>query len=237
MQKNLIGAFMFFSIYPTASFAYSPSSDHYSELKSKYPYGLLSDDHGVLTLNDLALNACHIKPEAFVPGALNPYEYWLCFESKSVLAICEDQNFSNEDGHVGRVTVDARDSQIAYHFIESRPWPIRDCKSFVKTLKNLMRGTSHACVSASYIDKEEKNERAQMERVGIFHRLKTKRGCEGTECILTEKAKKEYCPSLKKGAQDQIGNNNFYSLHLAMRLRLSVNTRRASTCPKRSSRA
>lgn len=199
MRKVLIRVLVILSLYQPSLVARGSTFDHLTELKSKYPYGLLSDDYGVLTLNDLALNACHIKPEAFVPGALNPYEYWLCFESKSVLAICEDQNFSNEDGHVGRVAVNARDAQIVYHFIESRPWPIRDCKNFVKTLKNLMRGTSHACISASYIDKEEKGKK---ERIGIFHRLKTKKGCEGEECMLTEKARKENCPDLKAWAQN-----------------------------------
>jgi hypothetical protein len=199
MRKVLIGILV---LYPLCQAVAHSSTSHLTELKSKYPYGLLNDDYGVLTLNDLALNACRIKPEAFVPGALHPYEYWLCFESKSILATCEDQNFSNEDGHVGRVEVDAQDHQITYQFIESRPWPIRDCRRFVKSLKNLMRGTSYTCISASYIGKEERNERGQMERVGIFRRLKTKKGCEGEECVLTEKARREYCPDLKAWAQN-----------------------------------
>lgn len=197
MRKNLMGVLISLALCQAPSVVHGATSDHLSELKSKYPYGLLNDDYGILKLNDLALNACHIKPEAFVPGALNPYEYWFCFESKSVLATCEDQNFSNEDGPVGRVLVDAQDAQIAYHFIESRPWSIRDCKSFAKTLKNLIRGTSYACISASDIDEEKKEERGQKKRSGIFHRLKTKNGCEGEECTLTAKARKEYCPNLK----------------------------------------
>lgn len=168
------------------------NSAHLEELKSKYPYGLLSDDYGVLTVNDLALNACHIIPEPFTLDALNPYEYWLCFESQTVLAVCEDQNFSNEDGRVGRVVVEAKNHQIAYRFIESRPWPIQDCKSFVTRVKGLVHGVSHACISASYIRREKNNE-----RTGIFHRLKTHLGCEGDECVFTEKIKQEYCPNLK----------------------------------------
>lgn len=103
----------------------------------------------------------------------------------------------NEDGHVGRVQVEAHDHQIAYQFIAARPWAIRDCIDFVKTLKNLVRGTSHACISASYIDKEKKNQRGQMERIGIFNRIKTDKGCEGKECVFTEKIRQEYCPDLK----------------------------------------
>jgi hypothetical protein len=199
MRKALMVILVLYPLSQALAVAHGSTSAHLTELKSKYPYGLLNDDYGDLTLNDLALNACHIKPEAFVPGALHPYEYWLCFESKSVLATCEDQNFSNEDGHVGRVELDVQDQQIVYQFIESRPWPIQDCKNFVKTLKSLMRGTSHACISASYIDKEE---RGKKERIGIFHRLKTKKGCEGEACVLTEKARSEYCPDLKAWPQN-----------------------------------
>lgn len=179
-------------IFNTSAIAQYTNSDHLVEIKSKYPYGLLNDDYGVLTVNDLALNACHIKPEPFIPGALNPYEYWLCFDSKNVWAVCDDQNFSNEDGRVGRVIVKAKNHKIAYHFIEARPWPIQDCKGFVKKLQSLVQGTSHACISASYISKEKNNE-----RTAIFHRLKTHMGCEGEECVFTEKIKREYCPGLK----------------------------------------
>ncbi len=196
MRKILRGAFIFFILFQTSTFVLGSNASHISELKLKYPHGLVGDDFGVLTINDLALNACHIKPKPFVPGAFNPYEYWLCFESKSVVATCEDQDFTNEDGHVGRVVVDAQDSEFSYHFIESRPWSIRDCRSFAKTLKNLIQGTSYACISASYIDKEQKNEKGKNVRIGIFHRLKTKKGCEGQECKLTEKMKREYCPRL-----------------------------------------
>jgi hypothetical protein len=188
MWKTLIGILII---------VHASASEHPTELKSKYSFGLLTDDYGVLTTKDLALNACHIKAEPFVPGVTNPFEYWLCFESKTVSSTCDDQSFSNEDGHVGRVTVKARDHQFSYDFIESRPWPIHDCKSFTKTLKNLVQGTSHTCISASYISKEEKNERGHMERIGIFNQMKTRKGCEGEECVFTEKVRKEYCPDLK----------------------------------------
>ena len=197
MRKILIGILIIFSLSQTLLFAQESISHHLTELKSKYPYGLLNDDHGILTINDLALNACHIKPEPFVLGGFTPYEYWLCFESTAIKVICEDQHFANEDGYIGRVAVDVKDHLIMYHFFESRPWSVRSCRSLARTLKKIMRGTSHACISASYIDKEEKNEQGQMERLGIFHRLKTKKGCEGEECRLTEKVRKQDCPELK----------------------------------------
>ena len=146
---------------------------------------------------DLALNACHIKPEPFVPGALNPYEYWQCFESKSISLACKDVGVLDEEGVVGRVVVKAHDNQITHRFIESRPWALWDCRTFVKSLKKLMKGTSHACISASYIGKEEEIEFGQKERIGILNRFKTLKGCAGEECELTQKIKQEYCPNMK----------------------------------------
>src|ERR1700681_3643600 len=86
-----------------AIFAFGTTLEHLRMLQSKYPYGLLGDDYGILTISDLALNACHVKPEPFVPGNFTPYEYWLCFENKLILVACEDCGFLEEEGAVGRV--------------------------------------------------------------------------------------------------------------------------------------
>ncbi len=197
MWKVLTRSVIFLSLFQASISACSTPLSHLAELKSKYPYGLINDDFGILALNDLALNACRIKPSPLVPGILNPYEYWICFESKKILAACEDQGFSNEDGRVGRVIVDAKDRDLNYHFFESRPWSIQDCKKFVADVNHLVSGTSHACISVSYIDKEVKNDKGQKERGAIFHRIKTLKGCEGEECALTEEIKQEYCPDFK----------------------------------------
>lgn len=94
------------------------------------------------------------------------------------------------------MNIEARNKEMTFQFFERRPWPIRDCRIFVKDLKKIMKGTSHACVSASSITKEEKNSKGQMERIGFLHRFKTRKGCEGEECELIKKFKNEYCPEL-----------------------------------------
>jgi len=170
---------------------------HLAKLKLKFPNGLLSDDYRVLNIKDLALNACRLKPPPFIPGATHSYQYWICFEIKNILPTCDDEGIDETEGHIGRVNIQASNQEMVYQFFESRPWPIRDCRSFVKDLKKIMKGTSHGCVSASSITKEEKNERGQMERIGFLHRFKTRKGCEGEECELTKKFKNEYCPELK----------------------------------------
>lgn len=197
MRKTIKIFLIFVWLLQMSNLVYGAESAHLTKLKSKFPNGLLSDDYGVLTLNDLALNACRLKPPPFIPGATHSYQYWICFESKSVLPTCHDEGVDETEGHIGRVYIEVFHQEMFYRFFEQRPWPIRDCSSFVKDLKKIMKGTSHACISASSITKEEKNNRGQMERIGFLHRFKTRKGCEGEECELTKKFKKEYCPELE----------------------------------------
>lgn len=197
MRKGLISVTFFFWLLHISIFTFGKARNHLSELTSKFPNGLVGDDYGVLTTEDLALNTCRLKPPPFSPGATHVYEYWICFKSKEVLPTCEDEGVMDVEGHVGRVNVEARKDEIVYQFFEQRPWPLKECKAFVRDLKRVIKRTSHACVSASSITQEEKNEKGQMERVGIFGRLKTHRGCEGRECKLTKKTKKEFCPQLQ----------------------------------------
>ncbi len=191
------GLQILFSILLSSILASGSDNVHLAKLKSRFPNGLLSDDYGVLNIKDLALNACRLKPPPFIPGATDSYQYWICFENKNILPTCYDAGIDETEGHVGRVYIDVHNREMSYQFFERRPWSIRDCRSFVKDLKKIMKGTSHACISASSITKEEKNDKGQMERIGFLHRFKTRKGCEGEECELTKKFKKEYCPELK----------------------------------------
>lgn len=197
MWKSIKIFLIFVWLFQISSLVYGAESAHLTKLKSKFPNGLLTDDYRVLTLNDLALNACRLKPPPFIPGATQFYQYWICFENKNVLPTCDDEGVDETEGHIARVNIEARNQEMIYQFFEHRPWPIRDCRSFVKDLKKIMKDTSHACISASGITREEKNERGQMERIGFLHRFKTRKGCEGEECELTKKFKKEYCPEIK----------------------------------------
>lgn len=197
MWKSIKMFLIFVWLFQISNLVYGAESAHLAKLKSRFPNGLLSDDYGELNIEDLALNACRLKPPPFIPGATHFYQYWICFENKKILPTCDDEGIDETEGHIGRVNVEASNQEMVYQFFEHRPWPIRDCRSFVKDLKKIMKGTSHACISASSITREEKNDKGQMERIGFLHRFKTRKGCEGEECELSKKFKKEYCPELK----------------------------------------
>ncbi len=152
--------------------------------------------YGVLTINDLALNACHIMPEAFVPGRFTPYEYWQCFRSKTISSDCGNIGVLDGEGVFGRVAVKVYADHIMHKFIEFRPWPVRDCRSFAKDLKKLTQGTSYACISASYI-KHDLDKSGQKTSFGIFHRMKTRKGYEGENSRWTEKIRRDYFPNIQ----------------------------------------
>lgn len=176
-----------------SSSALCGASNHLMILKSKFPHGLLGDDYGILKTRDLAINACRFKPKPFPPDTLTrPNEYWQCFESRSISLSCSSSGVRDDDeGVMGLVVVNAPTGQTNHKYIERRPWPIGECKSFLKDLDLLLKGTLHVCISGSFIEDEGKISS------WIFERLKTRKGCEGRGCDFTNKMKQEYCPNLR----------------------------------------
>ena len=46
-------------------------------LKSKFPYALITEDYGILTSDDLEINGCIAKPTPFYEDSIS-YPYWRC---------------------------------------------------------------------------------------------------------------------------------------------------------------
>ena len=172
--------------------------EHLTELKSKFPYGLLSDDYGILTVNDLAVNACIAEPRPFnTDNRYYPYEYWQCFESKTISFNCDSNGVPNkQEGVMGLIVMRASINHIKYEYIERRLWPIKDCKGFLKDTRALLKGIQHACVSGSFIGNET-NHLGHQTSSWIFERIKTKKGCEGHDCKFTRQFKQDSCPDMK----------------------------------------
>lgn len=172
------------------------TNKHLTELKSKFPYGLLGDDYGILTTDDLALNACDAKPQPFIPTSrYSPYQYWQCFESKNVTFACDSNGIPDKyEGVMGLITVKASADGVRHDYIERRLWPINECKGFIKDAAALLKGTKYACISGSFIE-TEKDRSGRFSTSWIFERIKTKKGCEGQGCNFTEEYRRNNCPS------------------------------------------
>jgi hypothetical protein len=172
-------------------------SDRLKTFKEKFPYGLLNNDHGILNVNDLAINACIAIPKPFkISSNYYPYEYWQCFESKSISLSCDSNDTPDEhEGLLGLVVVKASIDKVQHEYIESRLWPRGQCKQFIKDVAAILKGTRYACISGSFNDNS-------LDGFGnksfnwLFERIKTKKGCEGRGCEFTKKFKHDICPKL-----------------------------------------
>ena len=195
MWKRLRNCTVFLALLLFTLPVFGLASDHLLALKSKFPHGLLGEDYGILTMGDLAINACYFKPEPFPPSPLSsPYEYWRCYESKRVSLACDSSGIPDKHGGtMGLVVVTAYTDQVKNEYIERRPWPIRECELFLKDLAALAKETSHVCISGSFIE-DETGEAGHKTSNWLFERLKTRQGCEGRGCAFTDKIKRDNCP-------------------------------------------
>lgn len=196
-QKLINGSSLFlFSLISVCAFA--GASNHSAELKAKFPYGLLGDDHGILTANDLAINACIVAPKQFnADNHYYPYEYWQCFESKTISFNCDSNGVPDEhEGVMGLVVVKASINHIQHEYFERKLWPIKDCKGFLREAAVLLKGARYACISGSFI-RNEKDHSDHQSTSWAFERIKTKKGCEGQDCKFTKKFKQDNCPNIK----------------------------------------
>lgn len=198
MRKRLISGSTLVLLCLIQSSAFGVTGSHLAELKSKFPYGLLGDDYGVLTLNDLAINACGVVPRPFNSNShYYPYEYWQCFESKTLSFDCDSNGIPDEhEGVMGLIVVKASMNGVQHEYLERRFWPIKDCKGFLKDAAAILKGTQYACISGSFIE-NEKGPSAPPSTSWLFDRIKTKKGCEGHDCDFTQNFKQENCPDLK----------------------------------------
>ncbi len=198
MRKKLISISTLFLLSFLSVFAFAGSKNHLAELNAKFPYGLLGDDHGVLTVNDLAINACDVEARPFTADtSYYPYAYWQCFESKSISFNCDSNGTSDKDeGVMGLIVLKISTDHIQHEYMERRLWPIKECRSFLKDAKALLKGVRYACISGSFIENET-DHLGYQSTSWIFEKIKTKKGCEGHDCEFTKRFKQDNCPNMK----------------------------------------
>lgn len=196
MQKILIEKMFVLIFFWCSSLAFSANYSHLEDLKLKFPYGLLGDDKGILSVNDLAINTCGVRPHPFNLAShhYRPYEYWQCFESKVLSFDCDSNGTPDKiEGVMGLIVIKVSTQQDQHEYLEHRLWPIRQCRSFIKDAAALLKGNKYACLSGSLIDSEI-NRSGRRSVTWNFERIKTKTGCEGRGCDFTTKFKHDNCP-------------------------------------------
>lgn len=175
------------------------ANNHLAKLNGKFPYVLLGDDYGILSINDLATNVCGVESIPFNRDRedYHPSLYWQCFESKTISFNCDSNGIPDKhEGVMGLIVMKASINHIKHEYIERRLWPIKDCKGFLKDANALLKGIQYACISGSFIGKET-DQSGHQSTSWIFERIKTKKGCEGHDCQFTKKFKQDNCPNMK----------------------------------------
>ncbi len=165
------------------------ASNHLQELKKEFPYGLLTEDYGILNRLDLKINACTAIPEPFPASDNQPYSYWQCFEVKDSKMDCERGKYDpHEKALMSKLVVSGLRDKERHEFISRRPISLRSCRLYQKDWQKFTNNETHVCVSGSSPLKEMHG--AKLLWNWIFDRYKSKKGCDSyfaEECTSTKR--------------------------------------------------
>ena len=152
---------------------------HLERLKSRYPYGLIGDDYGLLTEEDLAINACGVLSLTPFSGEKNmAYPYWQCFPVKDAKMECDslgyDPTIKKETGHMA---IDALGNGGLQSYLARDAMEMRDCRRWLQIWKEKTRGEKYVCLSGPYGAFSGIRD-GQKETGWVFDKFKTRRGCK-----------------------------------------------------------
>jgi hypothetical protein len=151
---------------------------HLQKLKKEFPYGLLTDDFGILNAQDLRTNICIAGPTPFSEqDRTSPYPYWQCFEVKNSQMICERGKYDSHEKVVMSMLVvsGTRDGEL-HEFISRRPIPLWSCRLYQKDWLKFTKNERYVCISGADHSKKAKEKKVLW--TWIFGRYKTKKGCD-----------------------------------------------------------
>lgn len=172
----------------------SDNTKHLNELRSAFPYGLLTDDYGILTKEDLEINTCTAPAVPFSPESL-AYPYWQCFETKRAKFECEGNKYDpTEKERVTILVISAiRDGEL-HEYISRRVFSLATCRLFQRDWKKLLKNEHYVCISGS-LNQIEKNKSGKTWS-WTFDKYKTKKGCDSYfegDCSLRYQIVHKHC--------------------------------------------
>lgn len=147
-----------------------------------YPYGLLTEDHGILSEEeDLAVDTWRGIPHPYEERGFNGgYPYWSCFSVSQAKAHYEHWHGTDELKGIElcdlQFTVET--SKEIHLYTGRRPFPLEQCRDYVKKWKQLVRDEPYVCFNA--YDGElglSRPGRKKPEKIWTWDRIKTRKGC------------------------------------------------------------
>ena len=150
---------------------------HLDKLKKEFPLGLISDDYGILEIQDLRSNACVARPYAFLKGEWGIYEIWQCFEVKKSNFDCEIGGRDDDTKEImAMLVIFGQRGKESHEFISRRPISLMECRDRQADWRKMIKNEKYVCVSGSFPGKELV--KGVPGWVWFFGRYKTRKGCE-----------------------------------------------------------
>jgi hypothetical protein len=145
---------------------------------------LLTQDYGILSMDDLAVYTRDVRPAIFSGEIGKDYNYWQCFPRKNVTITLRDKGYSSEDiGNIenyGDLFINTWSHDgISNEYSMRRPWTIDEDEITFKRWQKLMKNEKYVCLAGSMgrIEKRTKNNKTHIEYSWVFEKIKTLKGC------------------------------------------------------------
>jgi hypothetical protein len=146
-------------------------------LIKEFPYGLLTDDFGILTRRDLKINTCIAEPTPLLQKRWSSYPYWQCFELQKSKITCEKGKYDiHEKATMSMMVFSGVRNTELHEFISRRPIPLDSCATYRRNWRKLTNNEKYVCISGESPSK--KIEKSHTKWTWIFRRYKTKKGCD-----------------------------------------------------------
>jgi hypothetical protein len=147
-------------------------------LKSRYPYGLIGDDYGLLFLEDMAVNTCNVDVTPFSKEKNLAYSYWQCFLIKNTKISCEHtEKEPSEPYDTGYLGISARNSNGIQSYLARNAIKMTDCQKRLRAWNKITFGEKYVCLSGSYAMSDNATD-GTAETDWVLDKFKTHKGCE-----------------------------------------------------------
>ena len=150
------------------------------QLKAKYPFALLGDDHGLLTEEDLAINSQKADPEPFSPES-TAYPYWQCFPRNQMYFDCEFTQYdASEKSKLAILAIGYHKNGETQEYLSRRAIPISACHAHKQDWNRLTKNQNYVCMSGIFIETQIEPDKGTPTKSSawIFDRFKTAQGCD-----------------------------------------------------------
>lgn len=153
--------------------------------KQKYPFTLLTNDHGILNDHDLFFYLPYLYPAPFLPKKGSDYIYWQCFPRKNISITLEDYGYFENDFRkgndtLGNIEINTMVKPGVFHrYLIERAWPVKEVQKGFNNWRRLMNGERYVCLAGIFISHSKSVENGIKKDVSswAFQRIKTKKGC------------------------------------------------------------